>query len=635
MRQTLHYTSVLVLLVLLSACDGNSTANRRPSNQGRSKEQIQNAKLQRIRDYRERNPRAYALDYSSITLWWDAVPKNVSLKSVVTGQTSNIAHSQYVGPDSCKECHATQHADWTDHPHRLMNAVANEETVVGDFSGRASINYLGGTGQFYRENGEYRMRLERAGVLREYNITQTIGSRFFQYYIGKQLVGPESESHYFYREDHVLPFGYWLEYKGWVPIVHVSDRVTCDSYTNDPYIAADVKRYVKCNSCHTTFALGDRFIRDLDILGRGSPYELQMSFGKYLQSARPDMISPDHHVTEYDDRTLDDVFGFMSEMEAKEHAVTLGISCEACHLGLREHVDDKSKKPVFHPHDPNLLVSSQQSEDFVHKSTDSLNWICSRCHVGPRPQLKAGMATWNSTEASDAFRGSCYSELTCIDCHPPHQAIGPEWTKTPEQDDASCLKCHSEYEPTAARQAHTHHMPGSEGSRCMNCHMPKMNEGLQDVVRTHMIFSPTNASMIESNQPNACNMCHTDKSIDWTVEHLDNWYEAKFDAEKLAKAYESSSQPAAVGWLNSKEEAVRLLAADTLIRQRDRNAVPELLKALDDHYLINRQFAYVGLKEMLGVDPEKFGYRFYMTPAERAKPLARFREAVLSQRESK
>ena len=42
----------------------------------------------------------------------------------------------------------------------------------------------------------------------------------------------------------------------------------------------------------------------------------------------------------------------------------------------------------------------------------------------------------------------------------------------------------------------------------MNCHMPRINEGLQEVVRTHTIFSPTNSAMIESNQMNACNQCH-------------------------------------------------------------------------------------------------------------------------------
>lgn len=628
MRYSAHFCCFLVSVLAFTGCEGKS--NRPSGVSVRSPEQMRKDQLRQIRSRREANPRVYALDYSPVTLWWDAVPeKNLGQQCLVTGETSNIEKAAYAGPDACKACHETQHAEWTDHPHRLMNALANDETVVGDFSGDSSIDYLGGRGEFYRADGEYRMKLTRGAVVREYRISQTIGSRFFQYYVGKQISGPESSKHYFYSEDHVLPFGYWLEYKGWVPIVHVSDRVTCDSYTNDPYVAADVKRYIKCNSCHTTFALGDRLIRDMDIIGRGSPFTLQVGFGKYLQSARPELVSPDQHVTEYDDDKVDGIFELMSKMEAPQHAVTLGISCEACHLGLREHVEDKTNKPAFHPHDPNLFVSGRSSNDFFHKSVKNLNWICSRCHVGPRPQLKAGMATWNSTEASDAMRGSCYSQLTCIDCHPPHQAIGKVWTRTPDQDDASCLKCHTEFTSQSDRQAHTHHASGSTGDRCMNCHMPKLNEGLQDVVRTHMIFSPTNPKMIEANEPNACNMCHTDQSIDWSIEHMQDWYQAEFDESRISRAYSDRTQPAALGWLHSEREAVRLLAADTLIRQNDRSAIPELLDALDDPYLINRQFAYKGLKEMLSIDPEEYGYRFYMTPEERQAPLQEFKQAVL------
>jgi len=40
----------------------------------------------------------------------------------------------------------------------------------------------------------------------------------------------------------------------------------------------------------------------------------------------------------------------------------------------------------------------------------------------------------------------------------------------------------------------------------MNCHMPKINEGINSLVRTHTIFSPTNPAMIEANRPNACNL---------------------------------------------------------------------------------------------------------------------------------
>ena len=94
----------------------------------------------------------------------------------------------------------------------------------------------------------------------------------------------------------------------------------------------------------------------------------------------------------------------------------------------------------------------------------------------------------------------------------------------------------------------------------MNCHMPRINEGLQDIVRTHTIFSPTNADMIHANHPNACNQCHTEKSIDWTIGYMQQWYHVKFDDRKLQQHYSSRTQSAAWGWLRSQNEAVRKVA---------------------------------------------------------------------------
>ena len=112
----------------------------------------------------------------------------------------------------------------------------------------------------------------------------------------------------------------------------------------------------------------------------------------------------------------------------------------------------------------------------------------------------------------------------------------------------------------AAQTAHTHHPADSAGSRCMNCHMPRLNEGMQDLVRTHTIFSPTNREMIHANQPNACNQCHTEEPIDWTLKYLGEWYEAFFDAKTVEASYPEREQPAALGWLRSQHEAVRLVA---------------------------------------------------------------------------
>ncbi len=224
----------------------------------------------------------------------------------------------------------------------------------------------------------------------------------------------------------------------------------------------------------------------------------------------------------------------------------------------------------------------------------------------------AGMSTWNSVEYADAMRGSCYAQLQCIDCHNPHRAIGPTWTATAAADDAVCLKCHAKLEPEADRRAHTHHAAGSAGSRCLNCHMPRINEGLQDVVRTHMIYSPTRPDMIEANHPNACNLCHTDRPIDWTLAHLKEWYGRTYDAGRIAASYGKPGAPVALGWLASREPAVRLVAADALTRQRDRRALPQLINALDDGYLVNRQFAAHGLEHLLNVRLADVGYRFYL-----------------------
>ena len=164
----------------------------------------------------------------------------------------------------------------------------------------------------------------------------------------------------------------------------------------------------------------------------------------------------------------------------------------------------------------------------------------------------------------------------------------------------------------------------------MNCHMPRLNEGLQDVVRTHAIFSPTKPEMIEANHLNACSICHVEKPIDWTLERLKEWYGAAFSEEKIAANYPHRRQSVVVGWLKSDNEAVRLAATDAMARSNDKSALPALIDVLDDPFLLNRQFARISLEKRFDIKLEAFGYRFYMTPGERRAPLARIRQRFLN-----
>ena len=308
----------------------------------------------------------------------------------------------------------------------------------------------------------------------------------------------------------------------------------------------------------------------------------------------------------------------------------LGIECEACHNGGREHaraVDPARTLPYFFPANP-VLQANLPAENPYGRTHDNVNFVCSRCHYGNRPQFPGGIHTWNSTEYTDAQLGSCYSQLRCIECHDPHKPTGLAWSHTPDWDDGKCLECHKNYGAAAARRGHTHHASASEGDRCMNCHMPKMNEGLDQLVRTHTIFSPTKAALIEENGPNACNLCHLEKPIDWTLEHLRDWYGRRYDDGKIAINYPNRLGPVGKGWLHHSFQATRLVASATYGRQKRKDALPEILDILNDEYLLNRQFGQIAVEAICGQPLEKLGYTFMLAPAERTQALPRLRQQL-------
>jgi len=86
----------------------------------------------------------------------------------------------------------------------------------------------------------------------------------------------------------------------------------------------------------------------------------------------------------------------------------------------------------------------------------------------------------------------------------------------------ACLQCHDKF--LANPTAHTRHRGDSSGSACYNCHMPYTTYGLLKTIRSHTVSSPSVAESIESGRPNACNLCHLDKTLAWTGDALARWY---------------------------------------------------------------------------------------------------------------
>ena len=591
------------------------------------------------------------LQHDAYLLWGGASDKareqqqNLSLE--------NIRPVDYAGPHACRECHEENYRLWSSHAHRWMNARASEQTVRGDFSGGASsrIDYRGGVGSFYRENESYYMQLSRGESTRVFRINRTLGSRIQQYYLGTLVRGPESADHPYRTTDYVLPFGFELTRQEWVPLVHVPGHEKSDSERDDPFEVPSRSAYdFECSVCHTTHPMGDQMLAQIKRFAAYTPRDLFMVASDYIDEAYPGQVKIDLTGGMSKQRLTEMRQGIMQLLAAK-NAVHLGIGCESCHLGAKVHAENEDILPPFFPSGRHVYAAGVSKDEIWGKTAENKNFICSHCHSGERPLYAAGISTWNSTEYTDAMRGHCYHPekaeahgkqfLTCVTCHNPHETIGRRWTRTQAADDATCVKCHHQFRDAPSVQAHTHHAAGSTGSACMNCHMPRINEGMGDMVRTHTIFSPTNVKMLEANQPNACNMCHVLESIDWTLGHLTDWYGLRrrqrgdagsnsgaYSDSAISRNYPSRTKPAAVGWLQNPQHATRLVAADVLLKAKARWALPEVLRTLDDPYFENRLFTLQRLEDYLGIYPGEFGYKPYMMRTERQAPLTRLNRAL-------
>jgi hypothetical protein len=577
------------------------------------------------------NAKSRYSSFGKFAFWFGDVAAPTRQRALPTGSYSNIEPKDYTeqGAGACGQCHPNHFQSWSRHPHRWMNAAATSDHVQGDFSDQTTLRYLGGKGRFWKEGNEFRMTVSRGAVCREFRITRTIGSRYFEYYVGVQTAGPEPADPADKGAEHVLPFGYWLTRRQWVPTVHIrEDRADdFDDPRLNPYEGFYFRNYDDiCGRCHTTLPMADWLARYPEDAGKYSPHRFGMDLTGYLKRQRPDLLQAP--VEQMPTEELEKVMQGLMNNRPPSPVLHLGIVCEACHNGCKQHVaDPEHALPHFFPTSP-LIYAELPAEKPHGRTHANVNWICGRCHVGVRPLFPGGMSTWNSAEYSDAMRGGCYSQLRCVDCHNPHQATGPVWTHSADHDDASCLKCHAAYREAKARQEHTHHAPGSAGDRCMNCHMPRVNEGLDTVVRTHTISSPSKAVIIENNGPNACNLCHVERPIDWTLGYLRDWYGRNYRESAIARNYRPRQEPVGRIWLKHGFRATRLVAAAAYARRKNPDILPLLLTILDDKYLLNRQFGQLAVEEVSGQSLDKWGYSFLLSPDERAPVLPKVQEAL-------
>src|SRR4029453_12262551 len=74
------------------------------------------------------------------------------------------------------------------------------------------------------------------------------------------------------------------------------------------------------------------------------------------------------------------------------------------------------------------------------------------------------------------------------------------------------------------------------GGECVNCHMPQTPFMQRHWRHDHGFTVPDPLLTKELGIPNACNRCHTDKSVDWALEFSEKWYGQKLERATRQRA---------------------------------------------------------------------------------------------------
>jgi predicted CXXCH cytochrome family protein len=215
---------------------------------------------------------------------------------------------------------------------------------------------------------------------------------------------------------------------------------------------------------------------------------------------------------------------------------------------------------------------------------------------------------YNGLLESPCYKGGQFS---CLSCHSLHRSDPDQQLARNRSGDGACTQCHSEFTDESKRLAHTRHSANSSGSECYNCHMPRTTYGVLKAIRSHQVSSPRVGDQLATGRPNACNLCHLDKTLAWTAEHLTRWFGQPApslsaietnvaDGLRLALSGDAG-QRALLAWHLGWEPARQASAGPSWIP-------PVLAQLLDDPYAAVRCIAARSLKATSEFVPPDYAF---------------------------
>ncbi|MGB7346897.1 MAG: multiheme c-type cytochrome [Pirellulaceae bacterium] len=343
----------------------------------------------------------------------------------------------FLGAASCAECHSETFESFSKTAHHLTSQPATTQSILGSFA--AQNNTL----QTFHPDVSFEM-VQTDGIA-----VQRTSFLDWKFDIPMQLIfgsGKIAQSYLYWHGDELYQCSvtYLSGSQSWInsPGYHDGD--------------ADYDRPIKsrCLECHATYV---------------------------------DLRAPSNHYT--------------------PGSLIAGISCERCHGPGRDHVQ-------YHQANPN-----SKSARFVTVPSDLPRQreldVCSQCHSSTTPNKgepfafrpgdefkdhyeeptgEGGQTVHTSNQLERLSRSKCFeaTEMTCVDCHNPHQQERGNLALFSDR----CMKCH---QPNTCGMFDE--IGDSINQNCIDCHMPVAEtKNLRMSTAQGNVFPPLRDHYIHANR---------------------------------------------------------------------------------------------------------------------------------------
>ncbi len=418
---------------------------------------------------------------------------------IESSQNTTKLGLEYVGTQTCAECHQQEVEAWKGSHHDMAMKHANSESVQGDFDNR-TVTHDGQPNRFFRQGEEYWVNIQGPdGQWHDYKISYTFGWEPLQQYMvefedGRVQLIPfawdsrtksEGGQRWFhlYPETATTDEFYWTNTgQNWnfmCADCHSTNLKKNYDAIKNTYNTSWSEINVGCEACHGPASGHIELAKKVASTGGFFDTDSHYGFDRNLSKAVTEWVFEKGH------RTL----------QPKAIAETNQVqTCAQCH----------SRRTQLNETGEHIQGS------FLDKYRLSL--ITPELYYHDGQIYDEGYVYGSFLQSEMAEKG-----VTCTNCHDPHSA------KLNIPEEAVCSQCHiaSEYTPP---ESHTFHEAGSKASQCTTCHMPETTYMRVDPRRDHSWHVPRPDLSKHIDTPNVCTSCHEDKSNQWADAQIAEWF---------------------------------------------------------------------------------------------------------------